>query len=1151
MAEDDGVNMIEHFDTALDVQASNQSEHDKTFAFEESEHDEAEDSETTTSRPISVRIPTTTLISPRSCYETFEPPCPVMRERDALRMLLPERCREDDFLELHLTDFAVYCDVKNSTEDVKQSPEEMRTLSAPNSTPLFFDGVLSNGAERVYLRRISIHSLPIGNYGQKSKDQTKDNIWIRSEHNATTDVYYKLGTPAAEYRRFYEPFLWVADLAKHVVDFFEEMHINGQNVSINHFRSDFASWLVFSYANSDSIEDLRVWMSKIPHCDYRSAVNANISFLHKESIGVLGEKKTYFHDLWNEVFFLKQYSPYRAPTTSHKTVVTNYIYNCFSHLPSGNHLEAMKLSCTTRRLRSGLISNRPSSGLSTFPPRDKRPQINDIGPGDTISTARDTVGSGTAWAKENARDDQHVDLWFALVQDVSMDAKGRRVFDVIWYYRPVDTLCGLMKYPWANELFLSDHCSHGESFKIREDEVLGVHEVEFGGAPETLKEFFCRQAYLTEDKIWVSLTESHLTCCHALDTASSAAIEYSPGDTVLVHSVRNSNVCQPCEVVGAEKDFAITRFIFRRLYRRHKIDPSRRDAPPNELVYSEDMVKLGPSRIVGRCHVRWFSTSEPVPTPYDRDGVGAFFFFTHQKQHTEDGCTILPLEEAPSSLKQGFDPLSKSMPKLRGLDLFCGGGNFGRGLEEGGSVTMKWANDIDSTALHTYMANITEKNQVSPFLGSIDDFQRLAIQGHFGSNVPRVGDVDFISGGSPCPGFSFMTNNRTTSPQRKNQSLVAAFASCVDLYRPKYGILENVVGIIQKRSNRDQDVFSQLMCALVGMGYQARLFFLDAITCGSAQVRSRVFIVFAAPGWALPDAPLQTHSYQPNVKNFTLGRLPTGEPMAEREIAACTPFEHKSASQATAGLPAIYDAKPDICIPFPDHRVVSSTNTKTMRNRVRLIPKFPYGMDFSQAWYGRRGTHPRAAGRGVLTRSERELFPATREGASMSSTAMGSNAYSRLQPDLPMPTIVTNSTPGDAKQGRTIHWSENRCLTVMEARRAQGFPDEEIILGSKKKQYKIVGNSVAREVSLALGTVVADAMLRSYGQNFRDLAMESVEDEEGDMRMDTASPVWESTTTTATGTGSFQGPGTPGTSVPTSPTDTTPPSGGTKRKRQP
>jgi hypothetical protein len=45
----------------------------------------------------------------------------------------------------------------------------------------------------------------------------------------------------------------------------------------------------------------------------------------------------------------------------------------------------------------------------------------------------------------------------------------------------------------------------------------------------------------------------------------------------------------------------------------------------------------------------------------------------------------------------------------------------------------------------------------------------------------------------------------------------------------------------------------------------------------------------------------------------------------------------------------------------------------------------------------------------------------------------------------------------------------------MDARRAQSFPDHEVIVGNPAQQWKIVGNSVARTVALALGLSLRQA----------------------------------------------------------------------------
>jgi DNA (cytosine-5)-methyltransferase 1 len=70
--------------------------------------------------------------------------------------------------------------------------------------------------------------------------------------------------------------------------------------------------------------------------------------------------------------------------------------------------------------------------------------------------------------------------------------------------------------------------------------------------------------------------------------------------------------------------------------------------------------------------------------------------------------------------------------------------------------------------------------------------------------------------------------------------------------------------------------------------------------------------------------------------------------------------------------------------------------------------------------------------------------------------------------DALFPTIVTKLTIQDARNGVSLHWDQHRCLTVMEDRRAQGFLDEEFLVGTPLQRWKIIGNSMDRNVSFAL-----------------------------------------------------------------------------------
>ncbi|KAH8880349.1 hypothetical protein GQ53DRAFT_604392, partial [Thozetella sp. PMI_491] len=911
------------------------------------------------SRKVTVDLPHCTLVTPRSWYSNYgslgDAGKPV-HEQAALSALMSlprdgnNPALDQAFIEFDLSNFCIYLD--SSSYPMEMRPLHNLATKAAHDT-FYFDGSLSRGESRYFVRGVKFSMLPIGNYGP-THSTVAGEIWIQSALNAESGVYYRLKTPASEYVRFYEPFRWIADLTKHVVDYTEWMTDRKRQVGITNFKASFDQWLQKTHGLSPSFQR---WHSQHRGRDF------------------------------------------------------------------GNSLVSI---------------------------------------GDVISTCRDSEMTGTKWKKESSVGAVDDDRWFGLVQKVHVSKQGHRSFDVIWLYRPADTPCGRMKYPWPSELFLSDHCSceEGREARINDDEVVGVPLVRWFGSPgDCFSEFFVRQTYMVQQRRWVGLEESHMRCDH-----HGPAARLRAGETILGALSSKQVKAEPYEVLKTFKQGEVEFARLKQLPRRQVWDSSAR---PNELVYPEDdeyvvVKKIKDVAVLGACLVRFFRPEEPLPAPYDRNGTGNAFFITHKLVPATETDHKKPTpykngEHFPTSLRQGFDPRqqpSSAAPKLRGLDLFCGSGNFGRGLEEGGAIEMRWANDVWDRAVHTYMANAPNPDTTQPFLGSIDDLLLMAMEGRYAAHVPRPGDVDFISAGSPCQGFSLLTVDKTTPRQRKNQSLVAAFAAAVDLYRPKYGILENVISIVQAGTKRSEDILSQLVCAIVGLGYQAQLTLGDAWSYGAPQSRSRVFLYFAAPGLRLPLSPTPSHSHPPDIKQRDLGRMSNGEPFVQRPFQA-TPFRFLSAGQATEDLPLIGDGKQDCCIAFPDHRI-SIGVTATLRQQIGVIPTHPFGMNFVSTWND---------GHGAMTPAERALFP--EHGKSRVGTA--SKGWGRIHPRRLFHTVATTCAPTDARLGRLLHWIEDRPATVMEARRAQGFLDQEVLLGPIAHKWKLVGNSVARPIALAFG----------------------------------------------------------------------------------
>ena len=630
---------------------------------------------------------------------------------------------------------------------------------------------------------------------------------------------------------------------------------------------------------------------------------------------------------------------------------------------------------------------------------------------------------------------------------------------ILWLYKPADTICSESFYPWSNELFLSNHCECTRT-RIRAKEIDGKASVIFYGSPTSSTEFFVRRRYA--DETFVDLRPEHFKClCHK----PSPSLGYQPGNTVLVEKVisRTVAILEPVEIVDLPLHTS-KELVKVRLLRRKQRDYGDTLARPNELVYTNKFEYLPISDLKRSCHVRFFSQKSllkgDIPVPYCRDGIGDAYYIVHEED--EHRQILRELQEPfPSSLIQGFDPLRNStMPKLKILDLFCGGGNFGRGIEEGKVAEVRWAIDIDSNALHTYRANLQSPENVGLYLGSVNDYLSQALDGKFSDLIARPGEVDVVIAGSPCQGFSTLNNNKSNEKGLRNQSMVAAVAAYVDFYRPKYAILENVPGMASK-SGQNKSVLAQMNCALVGMGYQVQNFTLDAWSFGSPQSRTRLFVAAAAPGMVPFEVPQPSHSHLEGVRNHSLGRLANGLPVSQRQLGVSTPLKYVTIGEATADIPYNHDGR-TVSIRFPDHRLTGAGMDTDHRLRISCIPRHPENQSINTA---RSFIHEK------LINSYPTIF-----NHSMRSQE-NSKSYRRTSANELLPTVTRYCNPGDYKSGRVLHWEANRCLTVMEVRRAQSYPDRDVILGRPSQQWKIIGNSVARTVALALGMSLRAAWL--------------------------------------------------------------------------
>ncbi|KAH8819675.1 S-adenosyl-L-methionine-dependent methyltransferase [Xylogone sp. PMI_703] len=1040
-------------------------------------------------------------VTPRSRSDCSVRQSPIYSEKTALKHLIRRvnrsplqyaRCRPGDqnnsSTEIELSDFIIYVP-ENSLYPFEFSGLQ-NLLTKKGHDTLLFDGILKANNSSIYVEAVPFEVCSIGNYGRR-KHSTGGEIWIRSVLNikSGSTTLYKLTSPAKEYKRYYDDFLWIADLAKHFVDFSRAM---SSPVSTNSFRIDFYNWLTENHGTS---VEFRKWFERYGHKDFRSAVGANINFLLKEAMRI-DKSKLEPLPIFSELLHMTAIPQQKTKAT--KTIVTPLVYDCFSHMPFGGHLKSLPMAQSAkRRWRKNLRernfveiearSTSLDSQLNTFNRSQTtltNKQLSQIKVGDVLAVTKD--GEGSIWKDEPSRWKDPDECWYMYVQDIYRDSSGKLSFDGIWLYRPSDTSCAMMKYPFPNEIFFSNHCTC-ESGRIPQDEVLQVEAVDFHTSTSD-KRLFIRQAYIDLER-FETFDERHKVCQHR-SKQTWAVKKYEIGQPVQAKP-KGSKYLEAYEVIGYEQmDMDAEIVKLRRLLRRNELEPNG-TSRPNELVYSDEIEKFSVGRVKDKCHIRFYTeemvTNGLIPTPYNSDGTGNFFYISTRLTRAGNSTELQPIHnDLPKDFIQGFDPLAK--PKqvpMRGLDLYHGSGNFGRGVAEGGVVINRYACDNSITASHTYLVNDPHPSEINLFLGSTDDYLTQAINGNPRKSklIPQPGEVDHLTAGSPCKGFSLLNTQRNSEKSQKDQSLIASVAAHIDFFRPKYGLIENVLNMASKVAGRDEDVASQLVCAIVGMGYQLQIFVIDAWSCGSPQSRSRIFISFAAPGLQPLDHPTLSHSHPPRTTKRAIGVMANGQQFGRRRHVL-TPFQFKTAEDGTADLPDIGDGHPRHCTPFPDHIMTKHLKDREYK-QIDAIPTNPRGMSFWTAWED---------GDGVMSREERELFPdsSSKTGSLRESVKEGSRAWGRVHPRKLFPNIVVSATMQDARMGSCLHWDEPRYITIQEARRAQGFPDHEVLVGAPAKKMELVGNAVARQVALALGL----ATRLAYEQNEEKKRRREAEDDD-------------------------------------------------------
>ncbi|KAF9733292.1 hypothetical protein PMIN03_008220 [Paraphaeosphaeria minitans] len=912
---------------------------------------------------------------------------------------------------------------------------------------LFFNGVLSMGSTRHYVQGIPIKSYSIEGYGVD--DDPNVTVYIVSHdasNDRTHDVWYRLGAPSRPYTGFHDAFQWIATLGKHTMDYLED----NECVALTDFRERFHRWLQQRFPDH---LDVNKWREAYGSTDFRKILHAYIPYLWSEAM-CLQDDSLFKHPLWKQC---ERTDGNMIQLECEKTVATPHVYECFKNRYFAGQIMEMQpssavLEARENRLRTlGLPSKRHPISSANLPHASQQRTTFEIG--DVVCIAPDEF-ENQMWRKK-AKDATTVHEWIGYVQRITFLADGRQRLYVIWLYRPEDTTISTTHYPVTKELFMSDNCNCQEH-TLLSSEVTRRCTVEwFSRSYDTHKEFLVRQRFETETSSFITMKETDFrcTCQGSRPRYALAKRTYCSGDTVYV---REKDVLEPVvveEVNTREKQVKI-----RRLERLCKLAPKTthetfpRKIAANELVWTDKFDCVTLSKIEGRCYVRFYTREDMATSrirfPYDQGGTG--HCWTLSTRVGSDGYTLENLSTAPQQLRQGPDYATMdSSKKLPGLSLFSGLGNLDKGLEAGGAVHFHTSVDMNGRAIQTLRANAEDPDKLKLWFGSVDDYLHALLSGdspHM-NLIAKIGAVGVIVGGSPCPGFSKLQQDWLSEQSLRNAAHVTTFASFVDVYRPEYGFLENVVNMgVTRKGFEEELVLSQLIGCLVSMGYQVQQFIMSSWHYGSPQHRNRLILSIAAPGRTPLAPPRATHGDPEGFKSKSVGRLLNGERFGVQD-AQITPFpQHVNPGEKLGHLPNIGCGIRHPCISSPDHVLRCRPNIRE-RRCIAHVPTDPPGVGIEYAV--KRGLVPKYL---YETRSE-----------------ISSKSYRRIDKNGLIGTIVTAPSPHDSRAGPFVHWEQNRCITLEEARLAQDIPAEEVLIGNVGDQYKMVGNAVDRRVSKALG----------------------------------------------------------------------------------
>jgi len=362
------------------------------------------------------------------------------------------------------------------------------------------------------------------------------------------------------------------------------------------------------------------------------------------------------------------------------------------------------------------------------------------------------------------------------------------------------------------------------------------------------------------------------------------------------------------------------------------------------------------------------------------------------------------------------------------IDTFAGCGGLSLGLESAGFNPIL-INEIEPKFLETYYFN--RKLPVENYF--CDDIKRLVKD--FDKFKTKLKNIDLFVGGPPCQGFS-MANRQPIIDDPRNE-LYKYFLELLHLVQPKFFIMENVKGMLNKSDEIKNDFLKR-----VGKNYSIEIILLNAKDFGLPQNRERVFVIGSRlkninASQIIKDIQKEKIGKKFVLKDVLLG-LPELSPKKQKNSSNLENekigFKIKSYKYKKTRYERFINKK-------ETQYLFNHTNRYNNDRDIEIFTRLPQGEN-------------------SLHSSIEDIMPYKNRNH------IFKDKYFKLN-ENDISKTITSHMKHDCNM--YIHPTQARGLSPREAARIQTFPDDFVFMGSKNNWYAQIGNAVPVKLAEIIG----------------------------------------------------------------------------------